>query len=100
MRTRLSRTLEETTRGITSIGSEGVQGYHETAVRSAFQNLLAAFAQSANWMLIPEQTLANGKRRYAAASSCRYAEMLARSLNTCRTPVGGTTALLTARSKM
>src|SRR5205823_7559842 len=35
---------------------------HETAVRSAFQNLLAAFAQSANWVLIPEQTLTNGKR--------------------------------------
>jgi predicted helicase len=35
---------------------------HETAVRSAFQNLLATFAQSANWVLIPEQTLANGKR--------------------------------------
>src|SRR5947208_17023148 len=35
---------------------------HETAVRSAFQNLLAAFAQSANWVLIPEQILANGKR--------------------------------------
>src|SRR6266480_5091828 len=35
---------------------------HETAVRSAFQNLLAAFAQSANWTLIPEQILANGKR--------------------------------------
>jgi len=35
---------------------------HETAVRSAFQNLLAAFAQTASWTLIPEQTLANGKR--------------------------------------
>src|SRR5947209_17670737 len=35
---------------------------HETAVRSAFQNLLAIFAQSANWILIPEQRLANGKR--------------------------------------
>src|SRR5450759_2982308 len=35
---------------------------HETAVRSAFQYLLSAFAQSANWTLIPEQTLANGKR--------------------------------------
>ena len=35
---------------------------HETAVRSAFQNLLATFAQSANWILIPEQKLANGKR--------------------------------------
>src|SRR5205085_5401967 len=35
---------------------------HETAVRSAFQNLLAAFAQSANWTLIPEQPLKNGKR--------------------------------------
>src|SRR5437868_1250272 len=35
---------------------------HETAVRSAFQNLLALFAQSVNWLLIPEQKLANGKR--------------------------------------
>ena len=35
---------------------------HETAVRSAFQNLLATFAQSANWILIPEQRLTNGKR--------------------------------------
>ncbi|MGB8346040.1 MAG: N-6 DNA methylase, partial [Ktedonobacteraceae bacterium] len=35
---------------------------HETAVRSAFQNLLATFAQAVNWILIPEQTLANGKR--------------------------------------
>src|SRR5690349_5803368 len=35
---------------------------HETAVRSAFQNLLATFAQTAHWVLIPEQTLANGKR--------------------------------------
>ena len=35
---------------------------HEMAVRSAFQSLLASFAQSANWMLIPEQMLANGKR--------------------------------------
>ena len=26
---------------------------HETAVRSAFQNLLAAFAPSVNWTLIP-----------------------------------------------
>jgi predicted helicase len=35
---------------------------HETAVRSAFQSLLATFAQSANWVLVPERTLANGKR--------------------------------------
>lgn len=35
---------------------------HETAVRSAFQNLLGTFAQSVHWQLIPEQTLANGKR--------------------------------------
>src|SRR5579884_891549 len=35
---------------------------HETAVRSAFQTLLSTFAQSANWILIPEETLANGKR--------------------------------------
>lgn len=34
---------------------------HETAVRSAFQNLLATYAQSSNWILIPEQALANGK---------------------------------------
>ncbi len=35
---------------------------HETAVRSAFQNLLATFAQSTSWLLVPEQPLANGKR--------------------------------------
>ena len=35
---------------------------HETAVRSAFQYLLATFAKSANWTLIPEQVLENGKR--------------------------------------
>ena len=35
---------------------------HETAVRTAFQNLLATFAKFANWTLIPEQTLSNGKR--------------------------------------
>src|SRR6266700_2446533 len=35
---------------------------HETALRSAFQNLLAVFPQSARWTLIPEQRLANGKR--------------------------------------
>jgi predicted helicase len=35
---------------------------HETALRSAFQNLLAAFAPSVNWTLIPEQTLPNGRR--------------------------------------
>ena len=35
---------------------------HETAVRSAFQNLLAAFAPAVNWTLIPEEPLANGKR--------------------------------------
>jgi hypothetical protein len=35
---------------------------HETAVRTAFLDLLKVFAQSANWVLIPEQTLPNGKR--------------------------------------
>jgi predicted helicase len=35
---------------------------HETAVRSGFQNLLATFAQAVNWILVPEQPLANGKR--------------------------------------
>ncbi len=34
----------------------------ETAIRSAFQNLLAAFAPNVNWTLIPEEPLANGKR--------------------------------------
>src|SRR5712692_1051930 len=35
---------------------------HELALKTAFQNLLAAFAPSVNWTLIPEQALANGKR--------------------------------------
>ena len=35
---------------------------HETAVRSAFQNLLANFAPAVNWLLVPEEPLANGKR--------------------------------------
>ncbi len=35
---------------------------HETAVRSAFQNILALFSQSVGWTLIPEQTLPSGKR--------------------------------------
>jgi predicted helicase len=35
---------------------------HETAVRSAFQYLLATFAPAVNWTLIPEDPLANGKR--------------------------------------
>src|SRR5712672_2328678 len=35
---------------------------HETAIRSAFQNLLATYAHTANWLLIPEQALSNGKR--------------------------------------
>ncbi|MHB8598355.1 MAG: type ISP restriction/modification enzyme [Ktedonobacteraceae bacterium] len=35
---------------------------HETAVRSAFQNVLANFAPAVNWLLVPEEPLANGKR--------------------------------------
>ncbi len=35
---------------------------HETAIRSAFQNLLAEFARSVNWTLIPEETLESGRR--------------------------------------
>jgi predicted helicase len=35
---------------------------HEMAVRKAFQTLLDVFAQAANWTLILEQTLTNGKR--------------------------------------
>src|SRR5262245_54090974 len=35
---------------------------HELAVKTAFQNVLASFAPTAGWILIPEQTLPNGKR--------------------------------------
>ncbi len=35
---------------------------HELALKTAFQALLQALAPTAKWMLIPEQTLANGKR--------------------------------------
>jgi len=35
---------------------------HETAVRSAFQYLLANFAQTVGWTLVPEQKLTVGKR--------------------------------------
>ncbi len=35
---------------------------HETALRSAFQNLLEAFAQTVNWQLVPEEKLTVGKR--------------------------------------
>ncbi len=34
---------------------------HETALRSAFQSLLAAFAQTVGWTLVPEQKLTVGK---------------------------------------
>ena len=35
---------------------------HETALRSAFQNLLEAFAQTVNWQLVPEENFPVGKR--------------------------------------
>src|SRR5712691_415732 len=35
---------------------------HELTLKTAFQNLLPVFAQSVQWTLIPEQTLANGRR--------------------------------------
>ncbi len=35
---------------------------HETALRSAFQSLLTAFAQTVNWQVVPEEKLAVGKR--------------------------------------
>ena len=54
------RAIDHYYKELAAYGSHNVK--HETATRSAFQNLLAAFAQSANWTLIPEQILANGKR--------------------------------------
>ncbi len=45
---------------------------HETAIRSAFQNLLAEFARSVNWTLIPEKTLENGKRPDATFEDNAY----------------------------
>ena len=39
---------------------QGVE--HELALRTAFSNLLAHFAQQVKWTLIPEKTLANGAR--------------------------------------
>jgi hypothetical protein len=54
------RAIDQYYRELTAYAEKKVT--HETAVRSAFQNLLAEFAQSANWLLIPEQMLANGKR--------------------------------------
>jgi transketolase len=38
---------------------EQVGAEHELAVRSAFQNLLAHFAQQVKWTLVPEKQLAN-----------------------------------------
>ena len=35
---------------------------HELATKTAFQTLLAALADDAGWMLIPEQRLDNGRR--------------------------------------
>ena len=64
---RLGRTGEKITMQITSTQRKAIDQYykelevyhehkvtHETAVRSAFQYLLATFAKSANWTLIPE----------------------------------------------
>jgi len=39
---------------------QGVE--YESATRTAFQNLLARFAPSAGWIVIPEQPLSNGRR--------------------------------------
>jgi predicted helicase len=41
---------------------QGQDTTHELALKTAFQNLLAVFAPGVNWTLIPEETLANGKR--------------------------------------
>jgi hypothetical protein len=35
---------------------------HETAIRSAFQNLLSTLARTVDWHLVPELALANGRR--------------------------------------
>jgi predicted helicase len=54
------KAVEQYYRELTAYKEQDVT--HETAVRSAFQYLLGAFAPSVNWMLIPEEPLANGKR--------------------------------------
>jgi len=41
---------------------EGLDVSHETAVRSAMQNLLAESATSVGWTLIPEYILPNGRK--------------------------------------
>src|SRR5947209_6654838 len=38
---------------------------HETALRSAFQNLLAETAKTQHWMLVPEQSIKVGGKRIA-----------------------------------
>src|ERR1700731_3652161 len=60
MQTTQKKAIDRYYKELADYGTHNVT--HETAVRSAFQNLLSAFAQSANWILIPEQALANGKR--------------------------------------
>jgi predicted helicase len=54
------RAIDQYYKDLTAYQEQNVT--HETAVRSAFQNLLAACAPSVNWILIPEEPLANGKR--------------------------------------
>jgi predicted helicase len=54
------RTIDQYYKELTAYQEQDVT--HETAVRSAFQYLLSAFAPGVNWILIPEEPLANGKR--------------------------------------
>src|SRR6266852_1873168 len=55
-----NRAIKQYYQELATYHSQGVT--HELALKTAFQSMLAVFAQSANWTLIPEQTLANGKR--------------------------------------
>jgi predicted helicase len=54
------RAIDQYYKDLTAYQEQNVS--HETAIRSAFQYLLSAFAPSVNWILIPEEPLASGKR--------------------------------------
>ena len=56
-----------------SYGTHDVE--HETALRSAFQNLLADTAKSQGWILVPEQRTKSGEQRQEVARSESFAHV-------------------------